>query len=412
MVFFEQKFAEEGHYNQSILLELCQVIPVETLNKVFLELIRHHDILRLNYDKEMDCLYYNNEHLNTESFIHVINLEGGGSINHILEVINTDIRHHFDMKNNLLIRPYLLVSEEGCYLYMTAHHLVIDGVSWRILLEDIVTLLTQIQNEQTLSLPEKTISYDYYAEKKYNDWASKRIIDINYWNSILSTKNSLVCHNKGHSTYADTVKVEIQLSQDMTDKLLGRANEPYHTRPNELLLIAMVQAVNQVFSINEIVLELESHGRDVIESVNANRTTGWFTNIYPIQLNINASDLQVQIKSLKEQIRAGVRRGYEYGILKYLQRQKIQNKKMICFNYLGEYKEKKQNDYFTLKQLMFDCNMSEKKNQIPYLLDVNAVVLDKRCNMTLKFDKKNEFDSNHIEKKFTHCFEKELKKRY
>lgn len=402
--FFEQKFEDEGHYNQSILLELCQVIPVETLNRVFLELIRHHDILRLNYDKEIDCLYYNNEHLNTDSFINVINIEGVG-INHILEVINTAIRHNFDLKNNLLIRPYLLVSWERCYLYITAHHLVIDGVSWRILLEDIATLLKQIRNEQTLSLPEKTISYGHYAEK-YIDWASKRSIDTNYWNSILSIENSLICNNKDHSTYAEMVKVEIQLNQDITDKLLGCANEPYHTKPNELLLIAMVQALNQVFSINEIVLELESHGRDVIESVNVNRTIGWFTNIYPIKLNIEASDLQTQIKSLKEQIRGGVRRGEEYGILKYLQRQKLQDKKMICFNYLGDYKEK-QNNYFILRQLMFDCNTSEK-NQISYLLDVNAVVLDKRCNITMKFDK-NEFDCNHIEK-FTHSFEKELKK--
>lgn len=402
--FFEQKFKEEGHYNQSILLELCQVISTETLNKVFSELIKHHDTLRLNYDKGMDCLYYNNEHLNIDSFINVINLEGD-SINHILEVINTDIIHNFDLQADLLIKPYLLVSWERCYLYIVAHHLVIDGVSWRILLEDLATLLKQITNEQTLSLPEKTISYDHYAQK-YNEWASKRSIDINYWNSILSIENSLVCNNKGHSTYADTVNVEMLLNQDMTDKLLNRANEPYHTRPNELLLIAMVRALNQVFSVNEIVLELESHGRDVIESENANRTTGWFTNMYPILLNLQADDLQIQIKSLKEQIRGGVRRGYEYGILKYLQKQRLPDKKMICFNYLGEYNEK-QNDYFDLKQLLFDSNRSEK-NQIPYLFDVNAIVMGKRCNININFDKK-EFDLSHI-KKFTDSFEKELKK--
>ncbi|BCJ94145.1 hypothetical protein acsn021_17140 [Anaerocolumna cellulosilytica] len=402
--FFDQKFEKEGHYNQSILLELFQVIPLETLDKVFLELIRHHDILRLNYDKEMKGLYYNNEHLNTVSFINVINLEGE-SVNHILDVINTNISYNFDLKNNLLIKPYLLKSSKRCYLYITVHHLVIDGVSWRILLEDFTTLLKQVTNEQTLLLPEKTISYDQYAEK-YCDWASKKNIDINFWNSILRIENCLVRNSNGHTTCAETVKTEIQLNQEMTENLLGCANEPYHTKPNELLLIALVQAVNQVFSSNELVLELESHGRDIMEGVNTNRTIGWFTNMYPIRLNIQAADLQVQIKSLKEQIREGVRKGYEYGILKYLQKQDLPGKRMICFNYLGEYKEK-QNDYFTLKQLLFDCNMSEK-NQIPYLIDVNAVVVDKRTIISIKFDK-NKFDCSQIEK-FNQCFEKELKK--
>lgn len=243
--FFNQNFEELGHYNQSVLLELYQMISKETLSEVLSEIVRHHDILRLNYDKGNDRLFYNNKHLESDILIHVINLNRG-SMSYITDVINGQLNHTFDLENSLLIKPYLLLYQNRRYLYLTAHHLVIDGVSWRILLEDIIELLKQIASRQEMKLPDKTISYGRYAEL-YNEWASINSLDLDYWSTMLRFANQLPTHNTYHSVYGDTVSAEIRLNYNMTKSLLGSANDTYHTKANELLLIALAQAVNQVF---------------------------------------------------------------------------------------------------------------------------------------------------------------------
>ncbi|WP_167957223.1 non-ribosomal peptide synthetase [Anaerosporobacter faecicola] len=397
--FFEQNFEEEGHYNQSVLLEIRQMISLDVINKVFNELLRHHDILRMNYDKQTGKLYYNKEHLNAESFVQVINLEGDRA-NNVLEVIESNIRHDFDLKRNLLIKPYLLVSPNKCYLYIATHHLVVDGVSWRILLDDISTMIKQTISGQPLLLPEKTISYAQFANK-YKEWSTKRKIDADYWKFVLNAADNPFCVEQDYATYSDTVRQEILFSKEITDQLLGSANDTYHTKTNELLLIAIMQVVNQTCLMNELVMVVEGHGRDVLESEDTNRTIGWFTNRYPIKLRIPECDMQTQIKSLKDQIRKGTSKGYEYSILRYIKKWAIPDKKMICFNYLGEYKENK-NDFFELKEMMFDSNISGK-NQIPYIIDINGVVINSQLKVYVHFNK-NMFSSEYISK-FVHCFE-------
>lgn len=151
---------------------------------------------------------------------------------------------------------------------------------------------------------------------------------------------------------------------------------------------------------------MENHGRNVIELANTSRSVGWFTNRYPILLSILGEDLQTQIISLKEQIREGVKRGPEYSALKFIHGEELPAIKGICFNYLGEYANR-QNEYFKLKQLFFDSNQSGT-NHIPYLIDINAIVLNRCCHILIRFDR-NELERNYIDT-FTHNFENKISK--
>lgn len=404
--FFEQKFREEGHYNQSVLLELYQDVSLETLNDVFSELIKHHDMLRVNYDEEAGCLFYNNQHLNRHSIVNSIRIEDLGLRSEdIVKAIDDGIEHIFDLKSELLIKPYLLDAYSRSYLYITVHHLAIDGVSWRVLLDDIVTLLEQINKGLEISLPEKTVSYGQYA-KIYNDFASRIDIDMEYWDEVFNVDYSQIYQNQENTNYEETIQAKIQLDQKDTEKLLGKANEPYNTKPNELLLIAFIRAINEVYSLHKVVLEIEGHGRDILERVNINRTVGWFTNMYPVCLWASSDNLQEQIKTLKEQIKKSYKRGYEYGILKYIKEQLLPDKRMIRFNYLGEY-IKSQNDYFLLKQMLFESDVA-RTNKIPFLIDINAIVVDKELIVFMRFDI-NEFEKHSIES-FISCFKNELKR--
>lgn len=389
--FFEQNIKKRGHYNQSVLLELKQNISIDILDKVFYKLINHHDILRLNCSDEDNTLYYNNYHLNNKSIINEIDLSLEENTN-LLKLIEKHIRQNFCLNNELLIRPYLIHTANRSLLYINAHHLVIDGVSWRIIFEDIVTLLTQIIEARDVKLPEKTSSFQQFSDGYYK--CADKKIDITYWNEILSrnyyekliTKNQTVPNNDIHT-------IQIDLDIEMTDKLLGQANESYSTKSNELILIALARSIKQLFNINEMLFEIEAHGRDILEQINLSRTVGWLTNMFPVRIIIDSDDLHTQIQSLKEQIRQTSKKGFEYGILKYINKKILTNSKCFRFNFLGDYQDIL-NDYLKIDQLFIDNEFYN--NETMLLMDTNAVVINKKLLVSFTYYK-NLFENDIID---------------
>jgi len=371
--FFEQNFKFSGYYDQSIIFELSQQITKDDIELAFYELINHHDILRLNYDKKEKRLFYNNSHLcsrpQTENIDFSI-YEWEDYSEKILSSLNKE----FNIEKDLLLKLFLIQTKDSKYLCATAHHLIMDSVSWRIIIDDLVALLSQIKAGLKINLPNKTSSYQNYAEE-YIRWAKKQEIDKNHWEKIINEAMG-VCFKAKKICYSQTRSSQFLLSTETTSNLMTKANEPYNTKTNELLMIALCQAVYDFFLLKEITIEVESHGRDIISNTDVSRTVGWFTNAFPVCLHIDSEDLKNQITSLKEQLIKATNRGYEYGILRYINKDISSDKKKIRFNFLGEYVEKK-NDFLSVKQIILDDDISAD-NEYPFLFEINIVVVDKR----------------------------------
>jgi non-ribosomal peptide synthase protein (TIGR01720 family) len=230
------------------------------------------------------------------------------------------------------------------YLLIVIHHLVVDGVSWRILLEDFQTLYQQLSGGEKPSLPAKTTSFKTWAARLAEHARSDALRDeLSYW---LSGKDSVtrlpLDEAGGANTVAEARTLSVSLDADETRALLQEVPVRYRTQINEVLLTALVRAFAQWTASPSLLVDLEGHGREeIVDDVNLSRTIGWFTTIFPAVLDCGTAQSAVEaLQLVKEQLRAIPNRGIGYGLLRYASSDTaaLQNlpQAEVRFNYLGQ----------------------------------------------------------------------------
>lgn len=397
--FFEQKFSQCNYWNQSVLLRISSNLSIEMLQKAISEIIRHHDGLRINYNKELNVLYYNNEYLKINQNIEFYDLSALDKEKQKIRLmeIGEELKGSFDIENKILFKAAAFDLGAGeRRLLLIAHHLVVDGVSWRIILEDLNILLQQQINGQEIRLPLKTHSFQEWAEELTHFIGKIPEAEKDYWRKIeLSHEQIEGDFNLEKDTYDTVESIEVLkevLSKENTDALLTKANEAYGTEGSELLIIALALAAFKQFQRETITFELEGHGRENIsEEVDVARTVGWFTSMYSAQLRAGNTDLGSNIKELKEQLRGIPRKGFGYGILKYAAKTlSYTDEQHIRFNYLGDFQNSLQGELFELAKEDSGCDFG-KENKITCLLEVIAMVIEGRLSISISYSK-NRFE--------------------
>lgn len=384
--FSQQKLHDPGHYNQSVTLLLRQDLSKNQLETALQKLISHHDILRANYNPQTNKLFYNPAHLSSSLHIEEIRTSHDPD-----SAIYQQINAKFALEKDLLLRAYFIKTPVQTYLHLILHHLVTDGVSWRVLLGDLAKLLA----DQSLHLPDKTVSCQAYAEK-YMTFADRCNPDLQLWQNESDTCPMLGTQDA--VPYKKIKILEFVLCTADTQNLLHTAT----AKPNELLITALARAVKKLYRINPICIDIESHGRDVLPDVNVSRTIGWFTNIYPVCLRLDTDDLPTQIQTVQAQLKKYDGRESEYGILRYIKNVLPSGKKHIRLNYLGEYTEVDTN-CFTVQQLFCE-NDNSPNNTVPFLIDINAIVISKKLHVNISY---NEDYKKQIAN-FADCFKKTI----
>jgi non-ribosomal peptide synthase protein (TIGR01720 family) len=223
------------------------------------------------------------------------------------------------------------------------HHLAVDGVSWRILLEDIELLLGALTNGQKTNLGQKSSSYRqwYDALSKYGQ--SRRLLSqTRYWQKLVESHDLLIVDKDydGEIKIKDLANHTTRLSSEETGRLIHEVPRVYHTEINDILLSALAKTLYEWSNTDKVIIGLEGHGREMIaEGIDTSRTVGWFTTIYPVLLNAGAEKVEDLIKSVKEQLRQVPDRGLGYGVLRYINKEEaLQGRDCwdIVFNYLGQ----------------------------------------------------------------------------
>jgi len=151
----------------------------------------------------------------------------------------------------------------------------------------------------------------------------------------------------GANTVASTANVSIYLTVEETQALLKKVPQAYNTQINDVLLTALVQSFYRWTGKQELLVDLEGHGREELFSdVDLSRTVGWFTTIFPVILKLeNSHHPSEALKSVKEQLRKIPQRGIGYGILRYLRKKSHASGDIleatpqaeVSFNYLGQF---------------------------------------------------------------------------
>ena len=197
-------------------------------------------------------------------------------------------------------------------LLFVVHHLVIDLVSWRILIDDIEFAYRELTSHREVNVPAESCSYVAWSQYLSTLAQSASITEqLEYWMDVLSTTNELPADFSAKTVGKEDLAETVTRSFDaeIADKLRRDANEAYHTNPMDLLICCLATTIANWTDQSEILIELESHGRSVTDAtLDVSRTVGWFTSAFPIRLAVDAADTGSTIKSVKEQMRDSRRR--------------------------------------------------------------------------------------------------------
>ncbi len=347
--FFEHAFPGMAHFNQSVLLEISRSFDEASLETVVVSLVKHHDALRFIYHKE------NGQWVQTyaafEGGISVVDLTGVPSKDIGIRITETcdSTQRSLDLSTGPLFKVIYIktpAAETHNRLFLVAHHLIMDGISWRVLLNNLETALDAVSKGLKIDFGSKGTSYRQWVDSlKKHALSSQMASQKAFWEAVCNDYQPLpVDMQVDVFPFADMVSYTVDLEEKMTRFLLQESNLAYHTEINDLLLAALAKTIHNWTGYSKIVIGMEGHGREDISAENdISSVVGWFTNLYPVSLAIEKDIPEEKlIKSVKEQLRAIPEKGMGYGVLRYLHpsgqvRSGLSKGNWdIVFNYLGQ----------------------------------------------------------------------------
>ncbi|BAY66406.1 amino acid adenylation domain-containing protein [Calothrix brevissima NIES-22] len=350
--FFEQNFPEASYWNQAVLLELQPGQNPVLLEQACQQLLIHHDALRLRFEQKEQRWEQINEGIELKVPFLQIDLSKLTEIEQTAEIekISTELQSSLNLSQAPLMQVafFHLGNSKPNRLLLIFHHLTEDAVSLRIILEDLQTAYQQLLNGEVIKLPPKTTSFQQWSHlvTEYAQSAELKQ-ELAYWLTQPQKLAPLPVDYPGGSNVEGSAQiVSVSLTAEETRALLQEVPKSYHTEINEVLLTAVVLAISQWTLIPNLLIDIEGHGReDIIPGVDLSRTVGFFTSVYPVNLNIVDKQNTVDIlMSIKEQMRRIPKRGIGYGLLRYCCQDAITVEKLralpqteIIFNYLGQF---------------------------------------------------------------------------
>jgi amino acid adenylation domain-containing protein/FkbH-like protein/non-ribosomal peptide synthase protein (TIGR01720 family)/FkbM family methyltransferase len=401
--FFERNLPEPHHFNQSFLLEVPPNIQPELLEQALHKLLYHHDALRLQFlQQTAQWQQYNSDVWDKISLeiADVSNLKQTEQ-SKAIELKAEEIQRSLNLANGPLLRVVLFnfgKSSPG-RLLIVIHHLAVDGISWRILLEDLSQAYKQLDNGKNIQLRAKTTSFQDWAIRLQDYGANPELhLELDYWlHSSSLAVTSLPLDSpafESENTVGSSRIVSVSLSKEQTRALLQDVPVAYNTQINDVLLTALVQSFVGWTGYDSLLIELEGHGReDLFEDVDLSRTVGWFTSIFPVCLKLGGLRHPGEaLKSVKEQLRCIPNRGIGYGILRYLSRDAAINKQLrllpqpqVSFNYLGQFDQTHLAPLGWKYAQESSGSIHSPKGQRRHLLNVNGLVIEGRLQLEWKY---------------------------
>ncbi|MGO4293652.1 amino acid adenylation domain-containing protein [Chitinophaga sp. RAB17] len=342
--FFAAKKTAPHHYNQTVLLQSKQPLNNSAVQKAINELVDFHDVLRSVFKTVAGKVQQYTRPTGIGVVVESYDWRHAEDASLLMEQTADQLQGSLDLAEGPLLQVAIFRLPEGDHLFITIHHLLIDAVSWRILLEDFSALYEAALQSLTVSLPAKTDAFKTWATRltQYANSPDFRK-EIAYWQLLQHQEaGSFPCdgHDIRSAVVKDITTYSVRLDEHTTRLLTTQAHKAYNTDINDLLLAALGLATARVFGLQQLRLILESHGRpDIFNDITVARTIGWFTSEYPVCLNLEeVHDLPKHIKQTKELLHKVPHGGIGYGLAKYLAAGDPlphTEKPQLVFNYLG-----------------------------------------------------------------------------
>ena len=358
--FFEAHPVDPHHFNQSMLLEVSPDVRPEWLARAVHGLLCHHDALRLRFTHDGAGWRQENAAPDAVVPLTVFDLSGLDP-DARLEQLTAEaerIQSGLNLSSGPLMRAALFRygPERTGRLLIVVHHLAVDGVSWRILLDDLETMYQQLRRGEAVALPAKTASFRDWSRWLAANGPDAVAAERAYWLQVCGGPCEALpidgLEGAGDNTMASAARLSTTLAREQTTALLRDVPGVYHTQINDVLLTALLQSVCRWTGGRTVLVDLEGHGRErpagatediagaPAHDIDLTRTVGWFTSVFPVRLELDADGPGDALKSVKEQLRRIPQRGIGYGLLRYLGGAVDlagPGGPAISFNYLGQF---------------------------------------------------------------------------
>ncbi|HEY9416376.1 MAG TPA: amino acid adenylation domain-containing protein, partial [Pseudonocardia sp.] len=324
--WFFDEYGPLPHFTQSMLVELPEDLDESALRTAIDAVLSHHDALRLRFrhtddgwrqDADSDELLEWFQRCDLSSFDET----GQRSA---LEEAASAAQTRLNLETGPLLQVVLFDLGAGrrAQLFLTIHHLAVDGVSWRILLEDLETAYRQVAGGEPARLEPVGTSFTQWVHRLTEHVETGGLSeDLPYWLDMLGdVPVALPVDHTGLNTAGSARAVTMRLSREDTAALLRDVPGVYRTQVNDVLLGALGRVLSRWTGRDSVLVALEGHGREeILDGVDLARTVGWFTTQFPVALTVpRADDWGQTLKSVKEQLRAVPHRGLSYQALGYL----------------------------------------------------------------------------------------------
>ncbi|WP_367127293.1 amino acid adenylation domain-containing protein [Saccharothrix sp. HUAS TT1] len=354
--FLDSHTVRPEHFDQSVVADLDDEVDPVALRAALAALVGHHDALRTRFEGDRQVV-------EAATGVNPLDLAG------------------FDLTRGPLLRAEVL---DGRSVRLTAHHLVVDGVSWRVLVEDLATAYRQARAGGTVRLGRKTTSFRDWATRLAEHATGGFDAELEHWAAVAASPTDVPVDRHGPNTVGSQREVTVRLTAEETGALLRDVPGVYRTQVNDVLLTALGRVLSDWTGRSRVLVDLEGHGREeLFDDVDLSRTVGWFTTVFPVALDLpEDEDWGVALKSVKEQLRAVPGRGIGYGALRRLARTAPACDPRISFNYLGRFAEDQ-------RDLELSADPAAPR---PHLLDVVGQVRGDRMEFTFYYS-----DNTHEE---------------
>ncbi|NTU26713.1 amino acid adenylation domain-containing protein, partial [Bacillus tequilensis] len=415
--FLSQDIKEKHHFNQSVMLHRSTSIQEDALRKTLKAITSHHDALRMVFSQNEQGYWdqYNRPISHSDDALYGLQMidlsapegtNGNRAYEPIIKRHVRDIQQKMDLKNGPLLQAGLFRTTDGDFLFLSAHHFVVDGISWRVLLEDLSLGYRQAAGGEDIKLPPKTSSFKAYTKKLSGYAESQQLIkQLKYWRETEEYQTEALPFDHIDGPIANERKrstISFTLNDKETAALLKDANSAYNTDTQDLLLASVILALRHWTNQSAFKLSLESHGReDVLDGVDVSRTVGWFTAIYPLLIKMNADlpdseeGIVHVLKTTKDTLRRVPDKGFGYGVIKYLTPPDKKDINFtgapeISFNYLGQFEsgspaEAPEEDTFSFSPLGAGDDISTTWNR-EQSLDISAIAAEGKLSVNMTYD--------------------------
>jgi len=314
--FFERFTEGPDHFTMPRFVELVPGVDPNAVRAAVEAVVEQHEVLRTrvdNYQLQI-CTELG------EFWEHY----SGTDIDARVEAAHGEL----SLRDGPLVKAIFF--DHGPRLLLMVHHFVVDGVSWRILLDDLRTAYTQVTAGEPVDLGPRSTSMRHWARRLVAHTRSGAFDhEIDYWNSRMPADRP------ASAPVASSERLEVRLDREETRALLREVPAAYRTQPNDVLLSALAAALGGRVAVN-----LEGHGREqLFPEVDLSRTVGWFTSQFPVRLDLpSTSDWGVRLKAVKEQLRAVPGQGIGFEALRQLtDALPGKGEAGVNFNYLGQF---------------------------------------------------------------------------